>query len=438
MALLETLNFYEYLLLDAGFKINADNQLQMMRFAPNKTKDGWDVTEIPVTINSKGKSLPVVLPTKDEQKKAAGSNILYHPLSEQIDRGISNTLEITRKQMEYITQLRFVELLMVCGHVLTTSSIQEKLSPTQAELLSQCPDFNQASFKIMSDLLVRRQLSDPLKRPITLCVKTAKLFKGEPCKRICATVSPLYHACKSQQKEIWGLKNIPLKHSAAIAKLIEFILPGFGDEEFSHGSDSSIAPQFDSLVRVFGKLSHRFDKLDKLYGDYVENGHPHKLSYEWEKSINQLGTLRNPIEPQEGNLGAKISTKEALHRPEHEIKEMSMKTEDTPPWNKDVPAQAAPAPAAHNHAPTPAPSDTTMVFDPSKVNVRPAQPQQSYHQPAPQQYHQQQSYQPQYHQPPQQQPTPTPREENGRMVYQPPQQYHQGGGYPMNRRRGRE
>lgn len=415
MALADTLEFYRSLLLDAGFEIDAENQIHLTRFTANKDK-GWEITRLPTTINSKGKSLAIVLPTKEEQKKAAGSNILYHPLSEQIDRGISNTLEITRKQMEYIAQLRLVELLMVCGHILTTTSIQEKLSPTQSELLTQCPDFNQSSFKILVGLLTRRQQSDPLKRVITFCIKTAKKFKGEECKRVCSVVSPFYQACNAQQGEIWGLKNIPQKHSNAIARLMDFVLPGFSDDEYSHGSDSSIAPQFDALVRVYSKLSHRFDKLDKLYADYVDNAHPIKLTYEWEKSINQLGSLRNPIEPQEGNLGAKLAVKESLHRPEHEVKEMVMKEEDTPPWNPTPTtiqhkAQPLQEPVAVNSSGT-----KTLIFDPSKIQRQQpqvvTQQQQGYYPP------QQPQYQPtlQPHQPQQT------RVEGGKQVWVAPQQ----------------
>lgn len=420
MALADTLAFYKSLLLDAGFEIDDENQIHLTRFTANK-ENGWEVTRLPTTINSKGKSLPIVLPTKEEQKKAAGSNILYHPLSEQIDRGVSNTLEITRKQMEYVVQLRLVELLMVCGHILTTTSIQEKLSPTQAELLAQCPDFNQSSFKILVGLLTRRQQSDPLKRMITFCIKTAKKFKGEECKRVCSVVSPFYQACNGQQSEIWGLKNIPQKHSNAIARLVDFILPGFGDDEYSTGSDSSIAPQFDALVRVYGKLSHRLDKLDKLYSDYVTNVHPLKLTYEWEKSINQLGSLRNPIEPQEGNLGAKIAVKEALHRPEHEVKEMSMKEEDTPPWNPTPVTTSAPT---RNTQTTSATSGTkTMIFDPTKRQQ--VQPTPAYTPPQPQ-------YNPQPYQPPMQHAAPA-RVEGNKLVWSAPAQ---PGYYPPATPRG--
>lgn len=441
MALKDTLDFYTSLYHDCGIRVNKQNQLELLRYEPGKG-DEWEITAHPAIITLKGKELPVVHPIREEQEKPEGTNILFHPLHEAVDRGEGATLKMIRGQMDYIVHHRFVQLLMLCGRVLSTKSIQEKLSPTQGELLTQCSNYNDNTYQIMLNLLKRSRRSDVSMRPIGLFIKTAKQFRGEPCRRVCTVASPLWHACHTGQKEIWGLKNLPKKHTQAIADLIEFILPGFGDEEFCHGSDSKLAPMMDALLRVYAKLNHRFDKLDKLFGEYGDKGIPLELDYEWEKSINKIGSLRNPIEPQTGNIGPRIASEQGLGVT-HEIRTHEVRGEDVddkPPFDPDPPK-----------APVRGQTVTTQTLDDNAY--QPAKEERVAYNPAARQQHRMQpqiQQQPAYHQQPQQhspyqqvqpqQPTSRPYQDNGgRVTYTPPAQQQAPYGQPYNHpvRRGR-
>lgn len=290
-----TLKFYEGFLTDAGFDIDKENEHALRKYTRKKT----GVSFIPV----KADGLPVVLGTKDNLNKSTDDNVIYHPLTEDALKGESFTVKITKDQINSMIRMRFVTCLLGLGAALVEKR-NAKVTPKQTKLFNQNPDFDEKALKALQDILGRAKNSVVTRHVIGIYLHSKNCkFEGHEVKRLAKVSSSLYNALDTGEKEIWGVKNVTFKAQKAIKQLIDSILPGINDDQYTHGSNNKTAPYFDSLANAFLNVSYQLDTIESTCKSLFHDELSVRPQYEWVEGLTHLAKLAMPIPALRGNLG---------------------------------------------------------------------------------------------------------------------------------------
>ena len=254
---ISVVEFYIELLRSVGIHANADGTLSVD--VGEEKHDPWTI-----------KGRRVVLPTKEQMAEPAlGKKVFFHPLVENILRGESEVMESFRAhltgRLTYTLSMTSVSLLMLAA----SPEEQKKASPDQLEFFTLVKDADEAMFDLFSKVIERQGVNN---KPsfLKLFLKRGGSLKGSKYRRVASAGFPLFESIRDNDKNATGAsKKLSQKAHQTLVSLLQYVLPGIGDpDQFSIGSDSDVAPSFESLMEIVhvilkqvSTVAHTFKKL---------------------------------------------------------------------------------------------------------------------------------------------------------------------------------
>lgn len=348
-----TLKFYEQFLPDVGFQIDESESHALSKYTRGKK----GVSFIPV----KADGLPVVLGTKENLNKSGDDNVIYHPLTEDALKGESFTIKITKDQINSMIRMRFVTCLLGLGRALVEKR-NAKVTAKQIKLFNQNPDFDEDALATLEAILSKAKNSVVSRHVIGIYLHSKNCkFEGHEVKRLAKVSSSLYNVLDSGEKEIWGVKRVKTESGKTIAvkvssqkaikQLMDTILPGLNDDQYTSGSNNKTAPYFDALANAYLNVSYQLDTIESTCKSLFHDELSIKPKYEWVQGLTHLAKLAMPIPALRGNLGNDVIGQAAFdvspgHKPS--IKETDKPTTTTTPQSTtSEPAKAEPENTGH-------------------------------------------------------------------------------------------
>lgn len=331
---------------------------------------------VPFTV--KGKRL--ALPTKQNQGKTEDL-MIFHPLSENFLRGESDVMQRYRSaintRLNYVIGCMMEELLTL----ITSTGEHQKLTPEQSEVLSIAHEADEGTLTRFAQLLKNMGIGDKEKSFVNIYLKKTASIKGKVYKRGAIVTFPFYKELIKKEKTIYGV-GLRIKDREAIQKLMEFIIPGIGDDEsYNQGSSGDVSPFLESLLKGLIGVASNINSIATTYKDFLALYDNYLYNADWVDTMENIHLLEMEIRlipMQAGNEGSVMTAAPAPG--------LSVAPPQTPVYNGAPPHQYMGAMPAM--APAPTQVQQSQGKDPSKVSFadldqRNRQPHQMQSQPNP-------------------------------------------------------
>lgn len=288
-------DFYEPLLAGLSIKDLDGNGVLTSVFNPDKLQ----------IVMVGGKTL--VLPLKEVLREGKKEDrIVFHPLSENVTRGESDTIKALRDYIQWRHQSVGILLITELARVAASPSEHKNYPAKAKKYLQQISDFDEANYKTLLTLL-KNVKPDPDRRIISLTLRRGSKTKDDGIMRSCLVHFPIFEDLAKDDLSVFGSKIPSKKAKARLAKLFEIV---FGDEEtresFSYGSRNMDAPYLHALLTVHVRLAEHFNALvathAKILGEELTTLLTTPL--DWVPMLEEFNLMRNMVPPQMGNEGA--------------------------------------------------------------------------------------------------------------------------------------
>lgn len=307
----ELCQYYKDLAEDVGFEINDKDHMIKTAFDTSVNEVvAYDEISIIETKDTRTKEVAqhrVVLPTRQQLSDPEDKTIVFHPISEVLDRGMSPTAVYLKDQIITTIMDKTVVLAVKLAEVFSNTEDDINYTPKQLAGISFNKGMSKTACATVKKILSRSKYSTPKRRAVSMSVVSKTEYRGEKCRRVSTLTSPLYVELVNSRKgaKIWGVDINETQKKAFIA-LFDFIFTGMKDGEYSHASNNGVAPYFDSMVRCFLMCNQRLDTLAKDYESVFKTGWPFARKegdYSWLELLNNLGTAKRTLTTQHGNVG---------------------------------------------------------------------------------------------------------------------------------------
>ena len=259
----------------------------------------------PVTI--KGKRL--VLPTQKQLTTSDWSDrIVFHPLYENVLRGESQVIEKLRS----LISMRINVTLGVVGTALlelaANTSEHPKLNPDQSMFLAKVRMLDDKTQGNWEDLLKALDPMDGKKHFIHVFLKRSGSIAGKKFARVGVVNFPVMKALVNEE-DVFGFK--PRKKDLPVFKnLLEYLFKDIlTDGAYNAGSDSSIAPYTEAMLRTFLNVIAPINDVIDLFSDIRPVLADLRFNSDWVEELDKLEGYHPDIKAipmQAGNEGASL------------------------------------------------------------------------------------------------------------------------------------
>lgn len=298
----------------------------------------------PIMVDGKA----VYLPTQNELAQSSADRVIFHPLCENVLRGISEMVTTLRFASMESTNYITAELIDALLDIATSEDMVSDLTSNQVANLKSTIGANATTLKAWRSIKKRISATNSGARIISVFLKSGGEIDGNKYARVAHVSFPLYEAlCDPTDGKVFGVKL--RKMDVAIFKtMFESIFPNIATKDaYSAGSDSNTAPYLASLLgahaNVMDRLNaplHQYRKPIGLTGHLISHINLDVL-HEWPDDSR----LRNCVPPMEYNEGVRTKTsasKEApVEQPAASTPVQTQPTQAAPPpppqWNNSPP-----------------------------------------------------------------------------------------------------
>lgn len=249
----------------------------------------------------------LVLPTREHLTNPdRESRIIFHPMSESLQRDMSDVLDKFRgcgnTHLNQKFSMIFLRLL-VLG---TSPAEHKKLSPDQSAFLPKVKNADEKTVQTFITMLDKIPAAQMSKLFVNIFLKRPGIINGRTYPRAGIVSFPFYQELKNLKKDedFHGVK-LRVKDREALLGLLEFLIPNIDDPTHYHrGSDSTVAPWLDALMRTFQAVASPMNDMIALFGDLVDE---EPFNDDWFEAFENLEQFQKEIRlipMQAGNEGA--------------------------------------------------------------------------------------------------------------------------------------
>ena len=320
----DILSIYKSILKFAG--LEADSQ-GFIRLVGDDSKDQFLVN---------GKAL--VLPTDEQLRKMDTSQkMVFHPLAESTIRGESPVIQKLKDTINTNLGLRFGYLGQELIRIVSSTAIQQRLSPEQAEVIIRIRDADDTSIVNWNGVLRQLVVKRPTRGFLNVFLRRGGDYQGQKYSRVGITTFPFYKELQAGEQDVAKIRK---KDIPTFIQIHQAIFPEIDiDEAYNYGFRGQVAPFLCTLLITSAKLAFRMNEMVDLFKDYFEDADMIRSDVSWLADIenaDDLTALIRRIPLQEGNDGSLVPTE-------------SVQTATSPaaiPTNPSVPTPPVPVPQA--------------------------------------------------------------------------------------------
>jgi hypothetical protein len=284
--------------------------------------------------------MPLVIPIKEIRNSAKVRDYqAFHPLSESITLGESPVIKRLKELVVFhLNTTLGVALLDILG-VCVDKTRHSTLTPDQLALMSMIPEVDQKTVDLFRNLMAKVTPGGE-HQLITIYLKRKAEINGHTYNRGAMIAFPIIQELsKPDSKQVFGI-DVRKKDKATLRALFDWILPEASTELYSRGSNSDVAPYFDSLMKTYLLVQHYVNAGIRMFATHTELGKELITETPWKDDLDNLSRYVGHLPPMVGNEGVKPS-------------ELQRAAASTP-----TPSALMPKPPAPQAPPTERPRDT--------------------------------------------------------------------------------
>lgn len=253
---------------------------------------------VPIDIDSRR----LVLPTPEVLQVLDNSRMIaFHPVCENITMGNSPVIEKFRRMVQLSIATRISTLAYDLLFAVVGDDTKQLSSPITT-VAKQIPDANKKTLGLLEKVLQSMNGED--RTPIRIYLKRQAEVGGVKFRREAAVYFPLMEefADNKPADMIYDVK-MSQKQKATLRQLFNIILPNIEvPNQYSIGSNSTVAPNFDALLRVTYQLCREIGACAYHYRKYL-NVADYRTDLTWGDEEINLSEYAQYIPTLDGNDG---------------------------------------------------------------------------------------------------------------------------------------
>lgn len=303
------------------------------------------------------------LPTKDVLGKPADETanyLFFDPLTESAVRQESESARFLKKlitsRLQLSISLLVTNLLLILGKEENAS----KAKSGQTLLYRQGFTPTSTIMRSHKKLLSNGVKDNVTNRLVSIFLKRGGTLDGERYSRVAKVTFPILDAFKSTTNAIFGVE-MSARDKENILKLYSYVVYGVTTptddlaDEFSAGSNSKMAPYFQSLCFAYCNIAKRINEVNKVYKSLYENSEAYstaiQVDLEFEDYIQELNEFKkDPMPLLAGNNGTvkqshaekqqeqQVEVEEVVEAPKPKAKVPQFEVKTKPTSNTERPA----------------------------------------------------------------------------------------------------
>lgn len=306
----------------------------------------------PVTI--KGKRL--VLPTQKQLTNSDWSDrMVFHPLYENVLRGESQVIEKLRVLITTRINLTISVLGAALLEIAGNTEEHKKLNPDQSMFLAKVRMLDKNTLEGWEQLVKSLDLTDGKQNFIHVFLKRSGVVAGKKHARVGVVTFPVMKALIEEDK-VFNYKPRNKAHREVFKNLLEFIFSDIlTDGAYNAGSDSTIAPYTDAMLRTFLKVIAPINDVIDLFSSVRPEIADLKFNSDWVEELDKLESYHvdiRSIPMQPGNEGTSL------------VKGIAPTQAEVAQPTATVQTAEVARPAAPVHAPVIPPVPSALPFNP--------------------------------------------------------------------------
>lgn len=250
----------------------------------------------------------MVIPTEYHLRHAnPKEKIVFHPLSENVLRGESEVIMKLREVLNIRLNFTFGIIASSLLNLVASPEEHKKLTPDQTELLIAVKDVDNTTVNNFISLMVEGIKTDPNKMFMNIYLKRGGSIGTKRYSRVGIYSFNLYEELQKDSNEIYGVK-LRVKDKEAFKQLYQYILPALVDDmtAYNRGSESSLAPYLDALMKTSCAVASRFNDIFYQFGDFIDQSEKLVFDSDWVETFENLDVMHSEIRRipvQAGNEG---------------------------------------------------------------------------------------------------------------------------------------
>jgi hypothetical protein len=242
----------------------------------------------PAFIEGKHMVLPL---DKQLREFNAEERIIFHPLTENILRGESEV--ITKLKTVINVKLNYTIGILASNllELVSSPEFHKRFTPEQAELLTSVNEADSKTSANFTSLMVQGIKTGADRTFVNIYLKRGGTHKNKRYSRVGIVSFQMYEQLLADK-----IDKIRVKDKETFKQLFEFMFPSIQDpEEYNFGSESSIAPYLESLLRTAANIASRLNDLLLLYGEFIEDAEAFMFDSEWMEHLSDIDALQPEI-----------------------------------------------------------------------------------------------------------------------------------------------
>lgn len=217
----------------------------------------------------------LALPTTQILKTSPWDTVVpFHPLSENVMLGESPVLKNLKAMVNLkLTQtisLLFIELIQIAAD----TDSHTRLTSKQKQLLKEI-DVDHKSVDTAESIISRVDMTKH--RLVNVYLRRGGKLDGKTYQRVSTVSFPIFEHFEPMETEVKDANGKSKKHyrifdldmrkrdKEAFVKFFQWLIPDAQGTRYSTGSNSTVAPYFDALMRSYAKVTERLNEVAETF-----------------------------------------------------------------------------------------------------------------------------------------------------------------------------
>lgn len=246
----------------------------------------------------------IVLPTDTHLRNfVKGEKVIFHPLTENILRGESDVIQKLKTSINIKLNYTIGIIGQSLLNLLASPELHHRLNPEQLDIMKCITDCDEKSRVNFVSYMLSGYKTKSDRLYVNIYLKRGGNVNDKRFARVGIVSFPFYDELVKGKVDKLRVKDVE-----TFKQLFKFIFPDIDNiDHYNHGSNSSVAPFLDSLMRTASNIASRLNDVTQQYKEFIDGADAIEFDADWIESFDDLESLASEIRRipvQQGNEGS--------------------------------------------------------------------------------------------------------------------------------------
>jgi hypothetical protein len=257
----------------------------------------------------------MVLPTDNHLRNfVKGEKIIFHPLTENILRGESEVIQKLKTSINVKLNYTIGIVAQSLLKLIASPELHHRLNSEQLEIMRSINDCDEKAVVNFINYMLGGYKTKTDRLFVNIYLKRGGNVGDKRFARVGIVSFPFYEELTQGKVDKLRVKDVE-----TFKQLFKFVFPDIDNKEhYNIGSNSSVAPFLDSLMRTASNIASCLNDVIQQYKEFIDDADSINFDSDWMDDFDNLEDLKSEIRRipvQQGNEGS-IGHENSINRVE--------------------------------------------------------------------------------------------------------------------------